>query len=372
MKRIRSNSEEADGEAAAIAHAAAAWKARADAGLSGPEMATLAEWRESDPRHREALARFDAVWEKFDRPFHAGAGHRLRDELAFRARRRRRRTIAAVTGLAALAIVGTVWRNAGEREAAARGREVAVAPASGAALLMPVRQSLPDGSVVDLRDGAEIAVDFSPALRRVALRRGEAHFQVTKDPARPFVVVAGGVEARAVGTAFSVQIQPTGVEVLVTEGQVAVDQPTAVTPGAASAPTPAAPAPLALLGVGHRVVVPPVRVSAPPPQVTAVRPEELAERLAWRTPRVEFTRTPLAEAIAILNGYAASRRSPERPSVRFIIDDPALAAVRVSGLFRVDRTEAFVGLLRNGFGIEADARGPEEIVLRQAAAAQQP
>jgi transmembrane sensor len=372
MKRIRSISEKAEGETAAIAHAAAAWKARADAGLSGTEMATLEAWCESDPRHREALARFNAVWEKFDRPFHAGASQRLRDELAARARRRRRRTIAAATGLAVLAIVGTVWRSAGEREAAAQGREVAGAPASGAVLLMPVRQSLPDGSVVDLRAGAEIAVDFSPDLRRVALRRGEAHFQVTKDPARPFVVVAGGVEARAVGTAFSVQIQPTGVEVLVTEGQVAVDQPTAVSPGAASAPTPGAPEPLAVLGVGHRIVVQPARVSTPLPQVTAIRPEELAERLAWRTPRVEFTRTPLAEAIAIHNGHAASRRSADRPSVRFVIDDPALAAIRVSGLFRVDRTEAFVGLLRNGFGIEADVRGPEEIVLRPASAAQRP
>jgi transmembrane sensor len=57
----------------------------------------------------------------------------------------------------------------------------------------------------------------------VVLERGEAHFQVAKNPARPFVVVARGVEIRAVGTAFSVGLESTRVEVLVTEGQVAVE-----------------------------------------------------------------------------------------------------------------------------------------------------
>lgn len=104
------------------------------------------------------------------------------------------------------------------------------------------------------------------------------------------------------------------------------------------------------------------RVGLPP--VTAVDPEELAERLAWRAPRVEFTRTALPEAIAVMNGYSAGQHSAGNQSVQFIIGDSALASVRVSGLFRVDRTDAFIGLLKSGFGIEAERRGDSEIILR--------
>ena len=94
--------------------------------------------------------------------------------------------------------------------------------------------------------------------------------------------------------------------------------------------------------------------------------DELDERLAWRAPRVEFTRTPLAEAVAVLNSYSASRRTAGEDSAQFIIEDPALAEIRVSGLFRVDRMTAFMGVLKSGFGIDAAPRADGKIVLRQA------
>src|SRR6185312_8533669 len=99
-----------------------------------------------------------------------------------------------------------------------------VARADSIVISQPERKTLVDGSVVELRDTAEIAVDYAGPLRRVTLRRGEALFQVAKNPARPFVVKAGGLEVRAVGTAFSVQIDGAAVDVLVTEGRVSVNQ----------------------------------------------------------------------------------------------------------------------------------------------------
>ncbi len=76
----------------------------------------------------------------------------------------------------------------------------------------PERRELPDGSVVDLKPGAEIAVEFTPALRRVTLRAGAAHFAVVKNPARPFVVAVGDVEMRAVGTEYSVQARANAMK----------------------------------------------------------------------------------------------------------------------------------------------------------------
>jgi len=246
--------------------------------------------------------------------------------------------------------------------------EAKPALATNAVLLLPERRTLPDGSVAELKPGAEITVEFTPEVRRVSLRRGEVHFQVTKDARHPFVVAAGGVEARAVGTAFTVELRAAAVEVLVTEGRVAVNQ-TSSLPAAESSPpdgqSAPVPVPLAVLDVGKSIVVD--IVSRPvAPQITAVQPDELDERLAWRAPRVEFTRTSLGEAVAVLNGYAAGRRSTGQRSVQFIIGDPALNEVRVSGLFRVDKTDAFVGLLKNGFEIDAEFRGDSEIILRKA------
>ncbi len=54
--------------------------------------------------------------------------------------------------------------------------------------------------------------------RRVTLLKGEAFFQVTPDPSRPFRVVAGDVETRVVGTSFNVRRDAEGVAVSVEEG----------------------------------------------------------------------------------------------------------------------------------------------------------
>jgi transmembrane sensor len=352
---------------AAIKRVAAAWKARADAGLNAREQAELQAWLEADTRHRAALARFDLVWDKFDRPFQAGATDELLRELGVRARRRRRRQRAAAASVLVLTLAAAVWGFSGRLGSRATMVAEHVSP-TNAVLLLPERRTLPDGSVAELKPGARIRVDFSPEVRRVALLQGEVHFQVTKNPARPFIVAADGVEAQAVGTAFSVKLQPSAVEVLVTEGRVSVNQTRTMAPdsdGPVPAVTPAAPAPLAVLDVGKRIVVDLAPQSAPA-RVTSVQPEELDECLAWRAPRVEFTRTSLAEAVTVLNGYFAGRRSLGQPSVQFIIADPALNDVRVSGLFRVDRTEAFVRLLKSGFGIEAERRDDDEILLRRA------
>ncbi|MGH7956227.1 MAG: FecR family protein [Opitutaceae bacterium] len=115
------------------------------------------------------------------------------------------------------------------------------------------RQTLADGSVVELNAGADILVDFSPARRSVRLVRSEAHFAVATDATRPFVVSAGGVEVRAVGTEFAVRFGSQEIAVLVTEGQVAVARTAAPAPADAVLPTPTEPV---LVAAGGRVVIP--------------------------------------------------------------------------------------------------------------------
>ncbi len=61
---------------------------------------------------------------------------------------------------------------------------------------------LADGSEATLNSDSDIVVDLSLRERDIDLRRGEAFFQVTKNPRRPFVVSAGAHRVIAEARAF--------------------------------------------------------------------------------------------------------------------------------------------------------------------------
>lgn len=269
-----------------------------------------------------------------DWPARAGAVDDVLFGLAQRRRLRRRRRMAFAAGLAVVLGVAALWRTSlpkpmGEVELAA----------PRVAVLQPARQVLPDGSVVELRPDAEIAVEFGPASRRVVLLRGEAHFSVQKDAARPFVVAAAGVEVRAVGTEFSVDLAPSAVAVVVNEGHVAVEQ--------ASQPDASLEAKklLATLTAGDRTVVEREQPASSP--VSGLSADELEAHLAWRVPRLEFSGVPLGELVVLFN-----RHNHEQ----LVLRDPQLAHVRLSGVLRADRVEALLAMLAAEFGVRAERR----------------
>lgn len=270
-------------------------------------------------------------------------------ELAQRRRRRvrRRGRIAASLGAAVIAVAAFLFQSRSVEPVAAPQ----FAPAT-ARLSVPERRVLPDGSVVEMKDGAVIEVAFTAAERRVRLTRGEAHFEVAKNAQRPFIVTARGLDVRAVGTAFSVELGTSAVQVLVTHGEVAVEQSDArVVPDAA----PGAKL-LASLTAGHGVVVGLDEFVATntAPQVKPVSEAEVSMRLAWRVPRLDFSATPLAEALPIFNAHS---------DVKISLGDRSLGSLQISGIIRADNVEPLLRLLEINYRISAERRG-NEIVLR--------
>jgi transmembrane sensor len=89
--------------------------------------------------------------------------------------------------------------------------------------------TLNDGSVVTLNrnSGLTVASAFNKKERRMKLR-GEAYFEVTSNPERPFVVEVQELEIKVVGTAFNVDntSNPDEVIVTVTHGKVLVHDQT--------------------------------------------------------------------------------------------------------------------------------------------------
>lgn len=81
---------------------------------------------------------------------------------------------------------------------------------------------LDDGSRIALDADSAVAVDYTTTRRNVRLLSGQAYFEVTPSPARPFVVAAGSVDVTVTGTAFDVATSHAGVAVSVRSGTVDV------------------------------------------------------------------------------------------------------------------------------------------------------
>jgi len=288
----------------------------------------------------------------------SGEADRVMRELdVYLRHRRRRRQRATATGVALVALGLLAWPALRPRVNPSAAPDLV---ATSAVVVRPETRQLPDGTRVELNAGAELEVDFSGPLRRVALRRGEAHFQVAKDAQRTFVVEAGGVAVRAVGTAFSVGMASGTIEVLVTEGHVAVESPARGQPMTAVSAVPAAgaaPEAVPVVGAGRRirVEVGPRAEGTTGPQVAAISNEEIDRQLAWRVPRLEFAGTALAQALPLFNAHGR---------VRLVLSDPALGRLQLSGVLRADDTESLLRLLEGEFALVGERRG-DELVLRR-------
>ncbi|QGZ38073.1 FecR family protein [Pseudoduganella flava] len=314
---------------------ALAWVARAAAGpLDVAARAEFEAWFAASPRHQGAYLRASAIAHSLDQvkvqgslkpaapaspaasspalPLHAPA----------HAPSHRRRAIVAggalAAGLAAVAVMAIGPRLPGHtvfETALGEFRKVRLA----------------DQSAVSINSGSAVEVRLSDAQRRVMLTRGEAWFEVAKDAARPFIVEAGDVRVRAVGTAFSVRRHAQGADVLVTEGVVEVWANQGTTPKKRVA-------------AGELA-----RVSDAAEIAVAADPAEVERRLAWREGRLVFHNVPLADAVADFNRYNARQ---------LVVADPALRMKPLVGRYRVDQPEEFANdvqaLLRVPVAIGAD------------------
>lgn len=331
--------------------AAATWLARRDRGLTPAEQDDYMQWLAADPRHAEAVTRHAAALERMMQLYDWTPAHDTEpnpDLFAPAARNASPRSwprawTALLAAAAAVTLLFALWSQPWRAAPA-----VASAPRSY--LRVNERLALPDGSRVELKDGSRVVVQYSDTERRVQLIGGEAHFSVWKDKARPFVVDAGGVEVRAVGTAFNVRLAEEAVEVLVTEGKVEVE------PVVAGGEPVAAVA--SVVTVGERAVVARSPAAEAPlvPEIVQVTHEDIARELAWQAPRLQFDETRLADAIAEFNRLNRHQIS---------LGDPALGELRIGGTYRPDNVEGFIRGLEPALGIRGEASGDNGTILRR-------
>jgi transmembrane sensor len=204
---------------------------------------------------------------------------------------------------------------------------------------------LADGSSVEMAGDSRLTVRLGAQLRDIQLQQGEAYFRVAHDRARPFVVHAGALHVRAVGTRFDVRTSAERVIVEVEEGVVEVE-PAPELAGAAVLTAKQELGPLRVRG-GQEIAV------AGPAQELQVLPIEPAAVASWREGRLRFVREPLHSVIASIR--AASGREIELAA-------PELGELRFTGTLFSSHVEDWVQGLPAIFPVTVRQDGARTII----------
>ena len=223
---------------------------------------------------------------------------------------------------------------------------------------------LADGSIVHLNTNSQIKVDYSEGYRNIRLLQGEAHFDVAQNKSQPFRVYAGEGRVQAVGTAFTVYLRQTDIQVLVTEGKVDVAaQRSAPIADTAAPPSQTQPTETAVSQPAYYLTVPvdqlgsltqgqgatllvAQQTSAQPTaaarQLKPMDKDTLKQRDAWRQGLLLFAGDSLEDVVSEVSRYT---------TVNIEIADPELRKIRIGGQFKVGDISGMFDVLETNFGL---------------------
>jgi transmembrane sensor len=317
-----------------IDHVAADWWARLrDPALPEQAWHQWSAWFEAHPDHAAAFDRVAALAERLGTMTAA-----------------QRAAFVARFAPAAVTRRGPSWRALG------LAASVAVAVAAGAIFLAwgshpgdTPRQyasetagrrdiALPDGSSIELGGASSVTAHYGRDERAVDLDAGEAFFRVAHAE-RPFVVNAGPLRIRDLGTAFNVRRTGERVTVTVTEGRVRVSPAQG---GSDLGPIE--------LGAGRQVSYDPTT------QAMRILDASPDSALAWRGNRLEFVNEPLDSVLANVSRYS------KRP-IR--LADPSLGKLTFTGTVRVDTIDSWVAALPRVFPVRVESHADRLELARQ-------
>jgi len=195
---------------------------------------------------------------------------------------------------------------------------------------------LPDESRIAVGPRTRVAYRFTPSTRALTLDEGQAFFEVHKTPDRPFIVETRRGRIIAVGTAFSVNIMPDRLNVIVAEGTVRIETPQKVSKG--NAPVPAAEV---VVTAGHRYV------SASSGSQVYALPASAPPRMPWREGRLAYYGDPLSAVVSDLGRYVPDRIE---------LADPALGELRYTGTVFPEDVADWITSLPAAFPVRVERR----------------
>ena len=254
---------------------------------------------------------------------------------------------------------------------------------------------LRDNSRVQLDTYSQVRVEYQDAVRRIHLLRGKAHFDVAKNPQRAFEVYARDGLVRAVGTAFSVYLTDTDIQVTVDEGRVDLARlivPASIDPQSISLDTEAVidsdyaetqtqteshagdglAASLSAEAfkvdlansLENNLASQQVFLSLDKGQSASfslvqqsfkeLTDKDMARELAWRKGLLVFARDPLSHVVSEVSRYT---------DTTIEIVDPDLGSLVMGGRFRIGELDALFEVLEIGFGVEVSYLNAHHVQL---------
>lgn len=307
------------------------------------EMETLRAWRKSHAANEayyndsEKLFRAvddargglevneDAAWQKLQHNMDKGAaGNRI---IPFYRQANVLRAAAGIALLVALVAVSRWFL----------GREE-LPPLVLSSASRPKTEKLPDGSKVVMNKNTELTYSINPRGERMVALKGEAYFDVQHDAKKPFIIEAGEVMIRDIGTAFNVKAFPgTGlVEVVVEKGEVQFYSGNNIGVN---------------LKKGEKATY-----DRSNRHFTKMLPTPTENPGAYRSMRFEFRDTPLRDVIAQLNASCP---------MMVQLQDKDLGDLRLSVLFRHEEPEAMIEVIAETFDLQVERNDSLFILKRK-------
>ena len=159
---------------------------------------------------------------------------------------------------------------------------------------------------------------------------------------------------KAIGTAFSVQLNSDSVKVLVSEGRVDI---------AASVEQQRQLQKIGSLGYAQKATFSNREISIDAAQdktaliqeISTLAKQELSRKLSWREGYLVFDGDPLSYVVEEINRYLPTTIE---------IADPAISQRRIGGRFKVGQLEALFDVLESSFGIQVSRIDDQHIQLR--------
>ena len=312
-----------------IERIAAEWAALIDSGsMSAEQQRAFEAWIDVDPRHLGAYLKVEAALARVARLGSEALRQRCVTNVApLEPVRRRIWWIGALAAsIAVTALCGSLWTiNTFDADYATGVGEIRTV-------------CLPDGSSITLDAASEVHLHYNLFARDVILDNGVALFNVAKNKRRPFVVAAGGIKVRAVGTSFEVgKIAEQPLTVTVREGVVAISR--LREPG------------VTMVDAASQAVVP----ANGDPKLEPRSAAQLSHDFAWLDRRLFFRHQTLA---------AAAREFERYSNLRIIIESPAIAGRMVTGTYVATDPAGFAKAVAVLMDLQLDAEGAK-LYLRQ-------
>jgi len=232
---------------------------------------------------------------------------------------------------------------------------------------------LDDGSLLHLNTNSQVQVDYNSDARNIWLISGEVHFDVQKNKKKPFRVYAAGGLVEAVGTSFNVYLNKSVIDVLVTEGRIALamtgtsylkeslgkyldfnnidtQDVSKLNPFMST---------VGYFNEGQAISLNTInsleQTKKSLPSLTKILTKaEIDAQQAWQKGYVVFNGQPLSSVIEEVSRFSQTT---------FEISDKEIANLRIGGRFKIDNIKLLIVILERDFGLKVDQIAPTVYII---------